>query len=366
MGPRNRVGPHHVSRMRVWVAAGFLSLASGLGFSHLASALSLYDVIQLSRAGYTDKEIVRLIEITGAQFEVDPKTLVTLKKEGVSEVVMRALIGARSGKGQLPASVAGREGASPLQPSTESGAEPANSHPDEAEEDTGHDHPPPPSVSSSSTDVVARPPSARPAPTAQPFSYFPFEETGGAHGSSDQHYGVAVYQIPLLVLRSEGRSPRISQRARDVVDLLNQIVQSPAGRFIATPGQPPVVAYRTEDPGEAVPVLEVTRGDAIAYQQRSLGPVSAEKLAAYWAAVFNDYTQLFLFGRPPAELGKLHLGETLNRIHADLNLVAGQAGKVENDLPLPSMLRLMDHLAAEDKEHLLEIATRIPAEFRVR
>lgn len=98
----------------------------------------------------------------------------------------------------------------------------------------------------------------------------------------------------------------------------------------------------------------------VAYQTRSLGEVSGERLAAYWAALLNDYTALFLFGLPPRDLTGLHIGETLERVYEELSSASKSD---EPGMAHASTLALLDHLAAEDKEHLLELAARVPAEF---
>lgn len=56
--------------------------------------ISLYDVVRLSKAGYADQDIIRRIGVS-SQFVLDPDTLVKLRREGVSEKVIRALIEAR-------------------------------------------------------------------------------------------------------------------------------------------------------------------------------------------------------------------------------------------------------------------------------
>ena len=61
-----------------------------------AEALTIRDVIELSRAGLTDDVLVALIEVDGAVYPTDTATLKSLKDAGVTDRVMIALI--RSGR----------------------------------------------------------------------------------------------------------------------------------------------------------------------------------------------------------------------------------------------------------------------------
>ena len=61
-----------------------------------AQALTIRDVIELSRAGLTDDVLVALIEVDGGIYPTDTATLKGLKDAGVSDRVMIALI--RSGR----------------------------------------------------------------------------------------------------------------------------------------------------------------------------------------------------------------------------------------------------------------------------
>ena len=100
----------------------------------------------------------------------------------------------------------------------------------------------------------------------------------------------------------------------------------------------------------------------IGYQRRSLGEVSEDRVAAYWAALLDDYAAIFLFERAPTKLVGLHLGEVLTRVYEELNSSTQPADEKSVD-DNTWVLRILDHLSAEDKEHLLELSRRIPAEF---
>ncbi len=313
----------------------FLAAAWFLLVPRVALAISLYDIVRMSDAGYTDQAIINLIEVTESRFILDPETLVKLKEEGVSEAVMEALIDASD-----PA----RE---PLVP--ESRSSPDRPAADHAEQEHGSARPIKPGQTQ---------------PGSGGFSTFSFEETTSGHGSSHQHYALTINEVPILILRSEAGFPKIAERAWIVADLLNQNVQSVDGSFVAEPSPEPAVWYRGRSAPEPVLVLNVTRGDVIAYQRRSVGQVSADRLAAYWAALLDDYTRLFLFGHPPRQLVGLHLGETLGQIYENVNSLASEPGDTGSPADLHQLLGLIDHLSTEDKEHLIELSSRIPIEFK--
>ena len=319
--------------MKPWSWIPFVLL---LTISAVTWAISAYDVIQLSQAGYSDKQIIELITITDAQFRLDAKSLISLKEAGVRETVIQAMIEANAPR--TPSSL-----------ESEPHGETSDAHGTNPE----HGYTPGPSSS-----IPPLPPSTA---TEGPFSSYPFQETSGGHGGSHQHYALAVSGVPIFILRSEASYPRIFDRAREAAELLNQIVgEQPVGVFLASSEPNPAVWYRATDSQPPLLILTVRGGYVIAYQRRSLGIISKDRLAAYWAALLNDYTQLFVFGRAPRDLAALHLGKTLSLIHEKL----ASPTKGEASLGEPTtMLQVLDHLTGEDKEHLLELATRVPAEF---
>ena len=307
-------------------------------------AISAYDVIQLSQAGYSDKQIIELITITGAQFRLDAKSLISLKEAGVRETVIQVMIEANA-----PRTPSSLESEPNVETSEAHGTDPEHGY-----------TPGPYEVSGASSSMPPLPPSIA---TEGSFSSYPFQETSGGHGGSHQHYALAVSGLPIFILRSEARYPRIFDRAREAAELLNQIVgEQPAGVFLASSEPNPAVWYRTTDSESPLLLLTVGGGDVIAYQRRSLGIISKDRLAAYWAALLNDYTQLFVFGRAPRDLAALHLGKTLSLIHEKFASPTKGEGKASLGEPT-TMLQVLDHLTGEDKEHLLELATRVPAEF---
>lgn len=325
-------------------------LTSGAGVTP-AMALSLFDVVQMVRAGYSDREILDLLEVTEAQFALDAAAITTLKKEGVSETVIQALIRASA--------VEGASGTA----DTESAGD-AREPPDE---ERRH----------SETHGVPRPAAAAPAPVsgeeipqalgppaggAPSFAAVAFDEEGGSHQGSHQHFALAVAGVPAIVLRSEAGYRSVQARAQAMAARLEQAVHGAGGEFLTASRSSPAVWYAPAG-GTPVEVLPVSRGDVIAYQRRSVGPVTAERLAAYWAALLDDFSRVFVFGQAPAQLSGLHIGRVLAVLHDDLGARAGSAESGQEAANLPAAV---DRLNAEDKEHLIELPRRVPAEFGTR
>lgn len=78
-------------RRLVIVFVALFALAAGR-----AEAVSIRDLIELSKAGLGDEVLIALIEVDRQVFAIDAATLKTLKEAGVSESVIVALI--RSGR----------------------------------------------------------------------------------------------------------------------------------------------------------------------------------------------------------------------------------------------------------------------------
>jgi hypothetical protein len=70
-----------------------------LGFVRAAEALTVRDIVELSRAGLGDEVLLALIDVNRGVYAIDPETLKTLKQAGVSDRVIAALV--RSGRETL-------------------------------------------------------------------------------------------------------------------------------------------------------------------------------------------------------------------------------------------------------------------------
>jgi hypothetical protein len=71
-----------------------------LGFATTAEALTVRDVIELSRAGLGEEVLLALVEVDAGVYAIDAETLKSLKQAGVPERVIAAMV--RSGRGRLP------------------------------------------------------------------------------------------------------------------------------------------------------------------------------------------------------------------------------------------------------------------------
>jgi hypothetical protein len=76
-----------------------LVLAFALGTGS-AEAVSINDIIALSRAGLGDEVLLALIEVEGRVFTIDKSTLTRLKEAGISERVIVAMV--KSGRTRPP------------------------------------------------------------------------------------------------------------------------------------------------------------------------------------------------------------------------------------------------------------------------
>jgi hypothetical protein len=94
---------------RLLVVGTFVAALTGT-----AEALTIRDIIELTRAGLGDEVLLALIEVDRGVYAIDPATLKQLKAAGVSDRVMVALV--RSGR-EAPAELS-----APM-------VEPADSHP---------------------------------------------------------------------------------------------------------------------------------------------------------------------------------------------------------------------------------------------
>ena len=65
-----------------------------------ASAVTIQQVVALSKAGVSDEVVLALIDRDNTIFAIDPEQLVALKRDGLSETVVLAML--RSGRQELP------------------------------------------------------------------------------------------------------------------------------------------------------------------------------------------------------------------------------------------------------------------------
>ncbi len=221
-------------------------------------ALSVYDVIQLSRQNYSEQKIVKLIEVTGSAFELRAEDIPRLKGLGISEQVIQAML-----KAAPPAH----------QPESNS---------------------------------------AQGARLREVFASEPLlEEATGGH----RHQAVTLSGIRVLVLRDKGRYATVTVRADAVVRRLEQARSLGVGVFrpIRVNGVDAVVFHGRDTPRDVV-IVTVSARDAKAYQTRSGRPVRPALLADYLCDLLSDYWSIAVLGEPPHRLVGLHEGEALRTL----------------------------------------------------
>ena len=215
-----------------WLFFALLLAIPGLGM-----AVTLNDVIQLSRGGYSDKQIIKLVQITQSRFQLDAATLITLKEAGVSENVIRALIKSAPPKPSSLPPPAPPEDSIERGPNGVQSANAPHGHSPDDDEAFGVSISSPPA----SREILFR---------TGPFSSSPFEETASSHADSHQHFALALSGLPVFILRSETGYPTIADRSRDVITRLNRVVQDQPGGSFFTSGEPDAaVWYRMSDHG---------------------------------------------------------------------------------------------------------------------
>ena len=252
-----------------------------VGFASLAWAVSIYDVIELSRQGYSDAEVVNIIRTTGSVFELTAEDIPRLKNLGVGEAIIRVMLATEPAESSETGSFLNDAGNDLIEEITPTTSEPL-SHADSAnhEQATSPNH-----------------------FAVQPVS----EEAAGHH----QHVYVTLNGLPILILRDEGGFRTVENRGEAVARNLEDAIRMGEGRFeVLHANKAKVVVYQGAGIRE-VPIVTVNRRDAYAYDVRSERRVTPDLLAAYWAALLNDYWAITFLQRPPTRLTNLHRGDAL-------------------------------------------------------
>ncbi len=292
-------------------------------------ALSVFDTIQLSKRGYSDQEIVDLIEATDSAFDLEAKDLPKLKQLGVSERVIRAM---------LERAVTAEH----------AGVEDAPHEPEAAHESEPHNAP-----SAVVLPHVDAPPPSTPR-RHSPFTASPHpEERAGHH----VHLVLALDGLELLVLRDEGGYPSIESRGRAVIERLGEAWAAGRGRFTAQRvGSGAQVVFRAgtaEGTQQTILVLKVSTGDARAYELRSGRGVTPDLLARYWADLLSDFGAVSR-GERPERLLALHEGEAL----AVLREALARLGEPDRTLGAAA-----EGVPSSTRHHLLRLAQTVPMEY---
>ncbi len=208
------------------------------------AAISVFDVIRLSQERYSDEEIVTLIRTTDSRFVLSAEDTIRLRKEGVTETVIREMLSRPAATREEPP--ASKESA--VTPPAGGRREILFSASSPNQRDAGH------------------PVSAR----------------------------VTLAGMEILTLRDRDGFSSPLARARAVAATLNDLAGRASGRFAArTAGPETRVAFESSG-RPAADVLAVTRADAAEYRAADGRQVSAASLATLWASVLNDYWGIFV------------------------------------------------------------------------
>ena len=314
----------------------------------LAWAVSIYDVIELSRNGYSDEEIVNVIETTQSVFQLNAEDIPRLKNLGVSEAVIRKMLEAVPDERGAADTI--RTGSPEAELTAPSDAHTAgNSSEDQIGRSSLTTH-----MRRTHSESGHNGDATLPATLGDQFSVQTmFEEAAGGH----DHVYVALSRVPILVLRDEGRFQSIEDRARAVASNLDAARRIGQGRFRRSHANGvDLVVYHSANLRE-VPIVTVNRHDAYAYDVRSERRVSVDLLADYWSALLNDYWAIVFQQRPPNRLTRLHRGDALTLLFDVVNSTTDDG---------PQSLGLaVQQLPGSVQRHLERLAIAVPDDFEV-
>jgi len=300
-----------------------------------AYALSIYDVIQLSKKNYSDQDIVSLIQATDSAFTLKAEDIVRLQGMGISEPVIQVMVKS------IP---------------EETGINPAASYSapphDAASTPTHVEH-----TSANITQANAATTPVAPAKVVAGgyITIEPFQETGSGH---HHHNAVNLAGVRLLVIRDEGLFPSVETRATAIAKRLEQTVSMGKGSF--HPGSSATsskVMFYERNANKPVLILNVSHSDAYAYQLRSGRAVTPALLAAYWSDLLSDYWSIAINQSAPDRLSALHEGEVLNALYDQW----GKSNKTE-PVQLADAVQL---LPRQQQQHLSSLAITVPHDFLI-
>jgi hypothetical protein len=316
------------------------TLASlAIGYAGFASAVSIYDVIELSRQDFSDNEVVNIIRTTGSAFELAAEDIPRLKKLGVSETVIQAML--------LTTPDESTEGM-PLPGTSEKIPAATEGKPVENSVRVT------PVVSRNSPRKKSLDSDKPPLVMSRRFAVkFLSEDAAGGH----QHAYVTLNGLPILILRDEGRYRSIEDRGKAVAGNLEKAINIGDGRFtrVHENGVEKIV-YQGVDQ-RAVSILAINYRDVQAYDVRSERRLSSDLLAAYWAALLNDYWAIAVQHRVPTDLVNLHRGDALMLLYK----IANQSGSGEQS----DLGKAVQQLPGTIQRHLERLARSVPDDFDI-
>ena len=195
------------------------------------------------------------------------------------------------------------------------------------------------------------PPVDEPAGDPLVFSSFPFEEETGS--GRHQHQAIALGNVPVIVFRSKAGFSTVGKRAAAAVSALNSAAAS--GKLLTVSHHRVVAQTEKRSRDE---ILKVDPGDIIGLRRRSAGQVTRERVAAYWAAIINDYLDL-VSAREPTRLALSGI-ESVRALQRELARASRPPG---SPLSSHSLNAALDRLRAEERQALIELSMHVPARF---
>lgn len=166
----------------------------------------------------------------------------------------------------------------------------------------------------------------------------------------DEPYVFVSTQLgPVLLLGGPGQSPSTAVRAAEAAGALNALVEVSASKEVGIEQRGDAVGVK----GQGGPLLVATGEDAAAYGKpweagaRSGPRVSPQILARHWAAVLQDYVDLFLYRRRALEVLALSpRGEVFKEIYGESVRRTPEGGGVATSIVYPTSERLAKGLRA--------------------
>ncbi|GMR05442.1 MAG: hypothetical protein BMS9Abin25_0017 [Gammaproteobacteria bacterium] len=292
-----------------------------LALTTQASAITVYDVIQLSNKNYSDKDIIALVEATDSAFALKADDVARLTELGVSEPVIQAML-----KAVLPVETA------PDTAPVMFVSNPIDNKPD------------------SGTAITYNTPNE-----LVPRADIDLEQLKEPGSGEHHHQVITLSGIRLFILRDEGSYSSLTERAKAVADRLS-IASAKDGKFHPDHvAGSDAVMFTATGATQSVMIVAVSALDAHAYQRRSGRRITQDLLAAYWSDLLTDYWSLAFGGRPPDRLAKLHEGEALQELYDGLDK------SIKNDVD--RMTGAFQSLPKQERDHLLKLAVSVPADF---
>jgi hypothetical protein len=360
------------------------AMAFAFAFGGQVYALTVYDVIKLSSKGYSNQDIITLIEVTDSTFALKAEDIPNLGDLGVSETVIQAMLKAKhfetlsdsptdSGQDEsiIPTITGNKDAANsitkPTNPAQDESITPViTGNKDAANSITKPTNPPqnesitPVITGNNTTDRVAKPTGNAPAyfksnktVARKGFKAKPFAE---ADAGGHRHSVITLSGIQLFVLRDEGLYPSIVARGNAVENRLQEATSFGNGTFqpVHIAGKDAVMFFERRG-AHAVVIVSVSEDDAYTYQRRSGRRVTPELLSAYWSALLSDYWSIAIADKSPAMLTGIHEGEALQALYDRLTTSGS------NDRS--KLKGILESLPQQQQEHLLRLSTGVPHEF---